>query len=301
MERVDTLAGVLAVLRAPARCGLSASERIASLTREGLEATLARTHGDLFGPAAAVAAAHEEVSVWAEDMQVRCILDEDYPQVLSTSCLAPGLVFTQGDLVTSDLGVSIVGSRAATIDEEKIAASIARRTCEMGLSVLSGLAHGIDAAAHRAALDVGGRTVAVMATPLERTYPADHQGLRERIAASGGLVLSQFTPGTPTGPHSFPMRNATMSAYSIATVIVAAQETSGTRHQAHACLDHDRPLILLPQVAQHTTWGKEMTTRAGVHIAHDLDELTSILEPIRHKWHAHDTQDHLTPTAPARL
>lgn len=284
MDRVDVLAGVLAVLRAPARRGFPVLERLSILMREGLDAALEYTYGDLFGSEEAVEAAREEVSTWTEEMQVRCVLDEDYPQVLSTSYLAPGLVFTQGDLIAPDLGVSIVGSRTATVDEERIAASIARCMCEMGLSVISGLAKGIDAAAHRAALGVGGRTVAVMGTPLERTYPAEHKELRERITASGGLVLSQFTPGTATGRHSFPMRNTTMSGYSIATVVVTAQEKSGTRHQAEVSLDHGRAVILLPQVVEDTEWGRRMSGRVGVHVAHDLDELTAIVETVRQEW-----------------
>src|SRR5204862_5457985 len=115
-------------------------------------------------------------------------------------------------------GVAIVGTRKATPQgrerAEELAAGLARR----GVTVVSGLAAGIDTAAHLGALDAGGRTVAVIGTGLGRAYPAENRALQDEVARRG-MVLSQFWPDAPAGQHTFPMRNATMSGYGLATVV----------------------------------------------------------------------------------
>ncbi len=104
-----------------------------------------------------------------------------------------------------------------------------------GITVISGLAAGIDTAAHVAALDAGGRTVAVLGTGINRVYPAANRELQERIACEG-LVLSQFWPDAAATKKSFPLRNATMSGYGRVTIVGEAGETSGARIQARVCV-----------------------------------------------------------------
>src|SRR5581483_252563 len=112
---------------------------------------------------------------------------------------------------------------------------------------ISGLAAGIDTAAHTAALESGGRTVAVIGTGITRCYPAANIELQEAIAHSG-LVLSQFWPESSASKASFPMRNATMSAYGRATIVVEASEQSGARIQARLAVAHGRPVVLMNSV-----------------------------------------------------
>lgn len=121
--------------------------------------------------------------------------------------------------------------------------------------MVSGLAHGVDGSAHEAALNAGGRTVAVLGNGLNRVYPREHAGLQSEIAQRG-LLISQFLPDSSPTRQSFPQRNIVMSAYSSMTVIVEASEKSGTRIQADAAVKHGRPLILTRQVVQSTSWGR---------------------------------------------
>ena len=135
-----------------------------------------------------------------------------------------------------------------------------------GVTVLGGLALGIDAAAHRAALGAGGRTVGVIGTGIDRAYPAQNSGLQEEIAGRG-LVLSQFWPGAPPQRHNFLMRNATMSGYGLATVVVEAGERSGSRAQARIAVGHGRPVILTSLVVERNDWARALVGRPGVHVA----------------------------------
>ena len=138
---------------------------------------------------------------------------------------------------------------------------------EAGLTVVSGLAAGIDSAAHTSALEAGGRTVAVMGTGLERTYPAQNAELRQRIVGDGGLVITQFEPGATVTRASFPMRNAVMSGYGITTFVVVASEHSGTRTQARNAVKHGRGVILSRRVTRETSWGQEMANSGEALVA----------------------------------
>jgi len=144
------------------------------------------------------------------------------------------------------------------------------------VTVIAGLAAGIDTAAHRAALDARGRTVAVIGTGINKQYPAANRELHREIAARG-LLLSQFWPDAPPQKHTFIMRNATMSGYGMATVVVEAGEHSGTRSQARMAVEHGRPVILTDMVVAGTSWGKELVGRPGVHVA---DSLQSVIETV---------------------
>ncbi len=183
-------------------------------------------------------------------------LDEDYPQQLATAFDNPLVLFYAGTLTDDFASLAIVGSRKPSSDGLRFAASLATAAARTGLTVVAGLARGIDRAAHDAALATRGRTVAVIGTGLDWVYPPEHGILQGRIARDG-LVVSQFSPGTAPAKSHFPIRNVTMSAYSALTVIVEADEKSGTRNQAEAAVTHGRPLVLTAQVATETTWGRK--------------------------------------------
>lgn len=223
-----------------------------------------------------------EVESWLRaGYSVTTILDDDYPTRLREVREAPALVFTIGDLHAPDVGVSVVGTRKASPAQCAAAADVASAIGEMGISVVSGLAEGIDTAAHTAALDAGHRTVAVMGTGLDSTYPAANRRLRKRIEASGGLVLSQFFPAAQPSKSSFPMRNAVMSGYGIATVVIAAGEHSGTRHQVKAAISHGRALILTRGVATGTTWGRTLIDSPNVYVAGSPGGVVDAIHSIR--------------------
>lgn len=218
----------------------------------------------------AVQEARRDLRVWAEaGLSLVTVLDEDYPSRLLDIRETPPFLFWKGTLAREDIGVSVVGSRKATSRGLDFAARVARGLVDRGLSVIAGLAAGIDTAAHRAALDAGGRTVAFIGTGITHHYPAENRTLQDEIAAEG-LLLSQFWPDAPPTKHSFPIRNAAMSGYGLATIVVEAGETSGTRIQARLATEHGRPVILTEEVVQTTTWGNRLAQRPGVYVAVDV-------------------------------
>lgn len=216
--------------------------------------------------------AAEDAAGWAAaGNRMITFLDPDYPPQLRDVHDFPPVIFVRGTVRADDRGVCVVGSREANGREIEAAADIARLLVEAKLTVVSGLARGIDAAAHTAALTAGGRTVGVLGSGIDRYRPKTSEPIQRRMEHDG-LVLSQFWPGFDSNRQSFPMRNATMSAYGQATVILAAGETSGTRHQARQAIAHGRPLILSASVAANTTWGRKYAeSSAEVAVARSAD------------------------------
>ena len=224
-----------------------------------------------------ISLARAEINRWlASGLTVSTILDDTYPRQLRGIHQAPPILFARGQLRPEDPAVSVVGSRKASARGMHIAARVARDLVERGLTVVAGLALGIDTAAHRAAIDAGGRTVAVIGTGINRYYPPDNHDLQDEIAECG-LVLSQFWPDAPATRQNFPMRNVTMSGYGIATVIVEAGEHSGTRIQARAAVGHGRPVILTDLVVDKTEWARELSGRPSVYVARGLTEVGEII------------------------
>ncbi len=226
-------------------------------------------------------AAQQDLRAWSDLARVLTLFDDDFPPQLLEVHDVPPLLFARGHLAArgeAELGACIVGSRKASPAAVRIAREVANSLVSMGVAVVSGLAEGIDTAAHQAALAAGGRTVAVIGTGIDQVYPAANRQLQQRIEREG-LVLSQFWPGSGPTKASFPMRNATMSAYGMCTLIVAAGEHSGARTQARQAVAHGRPLILTRDVASTTEWGRELAGSAyDVQVVSDAD---SAVEAIR--------------------
>jgi len=174
---------------------------------------------------------------------------------------APKELFVAGHkgLLANGARVSLVGSRKPSDDGFKRAARLARLLIKRGMVVVSGLAEGIDAAAHSGAIEAGGHTIAVLGTPLDKFYPAKNRALQERIGRDH-LLVSQFAPGSSGGRKCFPMRNRTMALISDATVIVEAGDGSGTLHQGWEALRLGRPLFIMESTAENAalSWPAEM-------------------------------------------
>lgn len=222
-----------------------------------------------------------DLAEWTtEGLRVVTVLDDDYPVRLAGVHEAPPVLFARGDLRRHDPAVSVVGSRKATSRGLDVAARVAWGLVAEGLTVLSGLAEGIDTAAHTAALDAGERTVAVLGTGIRKHYPASNKALQQRISREG-LLLSQFWPDAPPTRYTFPMRNATMSGYGLATVVVQAGETSGARIQARVAVEHGRPVILTDLVVEANEWARALKGRPLVHVASSHDEVIGHVRAIR--------------------
>lgn len=160
------------------------------------------------------------------------------------------------DLLTRP-AVAIVGSRKASPQAKQRARQLVRVLAARGVVVMSGLAEGVDKAAHEAALEFGGDTIAVIGTPLERVYPAAHAVMQERVYREH-LLVSPFAQGTRTFPSHFPERNKVMARLADATVIIEATDTSGTLHQAAECEKAGQPLFIARSVVENPSlsWPK---------------------------------------------
>ncbi|GAA3364200.1 DNA-processing protein DprA [Saccharopolyspora gregorii] len=234
---------------------------------------------DLFGTEpVAITAAIADVESWrTSDFRFSTFLDPEYPVQLREVHEMPPVLFSRGSLRVVDPAVSVVGSRKASDRGLRVASTLAGDLARRDITVVSGLAAGIDTAAHEAALDVGGRTVACIGTGITVSYPAENRALQERIARDG-LVLSQFWPDAPPQRQNFPMRNAVMSGYGRATIIVEAGEHSGARIQARQAVEHGRSVILIDGVVQANAWAQEISLRPGVHVATSTRQVMDLVE-----------------------
>lgn len=179
---------------------------------------------------------------------------------------APVCLWVRGEaglLSAEGAGIALVGSRAASAYGEHVAAELAARSADAGMAVYSGAAYGIDAAAHSAALAVGGLTIAVMAGGVERPYPAGNRDLIERIARSG-VVVSEVPCGTPPTKHRFLARNRLIATLSDATVVVEAGWRSGSLNTAHHAQAIGRPVGVVPgPVTSASSMGCHRLLREG--------------------------------------
>jgi len=290
MDQLTEQAALLALLRdRKAGWGLVSDEveacgsALEVLRRGGIQVP---TQGDLFAPDTSVdadlliAESRKQLQHWlAAGLRLVTLLDADYPAHLLTIYQRPPFLFYKGHLDEEDAhSVAVVGTRKPTAAGLRRAHDIASGLARKGTTVVSGLAEGIDSAVHTAAMAAGGRTVAVIGTGIQRHYPPKNQELQERIGREH-LVLSQFWPdGAPT-KHSFPMRNAVMSGYAAATVVVEAAYRSGARMQARLALEHGRPVFLLSSLLDHD-WAQDYAQRPGAYVVHDAEGVLAVLDEI---------------------
>ncbi|MFE9925419.1 DNA-processing protein DprA [Streptomyces sp. NPDC005774] len=284
MDQELDRAALVALLRRDDRSWPELTDQIETVgsAREVLESLLdASGQGALFdtGPAADLDGIAAEIAGWErEGLRLVTILDEDYPLYLRLVHQRPPFLFLRGTPVEDDLRVAVVGTRTPTPEGIAHARAIAGGLAERGVTVVSGLAAGIDTAAHATALAVGGRTVAVVGTGLRRAYPAQNARLQEEIAERG-LLISQFWPDAPPSKVSFPMRNAVMSGYSLATVVIEAAYRSGARMQARLALEHGRRIFLMRSLMIHE-WAREYAARPNTTVIDGPDEVFSHLNSL---------------------
>src|SRR5215472_15947441 len=166
--------------------------------------------------------------------------DPRYPGGLTELNPAPSL-WVRGGLEGDDaLAIAIVGSRRATPYGLEVVAMLARDLAARGVTIVSGFARGIDAAAHRGALEAGGRTVAVLGTGIEASYPRENRQLAQDILAGGGAIVRQFPLATPPISENFPYRNRIISGLSLGVVVVEAAENSGSLITARLAIEQNR-------------------------------------------------------------
>lgn len=203
-----------------------------------------------------------------------------YPKELEKVDGSPEFLFVRGNVaLLHEPALAVVGTRNPSELGLRRAHKLGHLLAEQGIVVASGLAKGIDRAAHLGALSVGGNTVAVIGTPLTQAYPREHEDLQRRIGEVGAVV-SQFYPGAEVQPFNFPMRNAVMSGLSLGTIVVEASETSGALIQARQCLKQGRKLFI-PQSAvedQVLRWPRTFLRRPNVYSFKQIEDLLNALE-----------------------
>ena len=202
------------------------------------------------------------------------LFDPRYPPLLACTFSPPPVLWAQGNLsVLQRPAVAVVGSRAATPYAQQVGARLGGELAERGIVVASGLARGVDSAAHRGCLQASGATVAVQGCGLDRVYPQEHAELADEIARTG-LLLAELAPGAPPLPEHFPLRNRIISGISLATVVVEASEQSGSLITARCALEQGRDVMAVPgSVLSGRNRGSHALLRDGAKIVETADDI----------------------------
>lgn len=175
------------------------------------------------------------------------VSDPDYPPLLREIYDAPPVLWIRGDpALLASPGLAVVGTRKFNLYGQNQAEIWSSRLAGSGLTVVSGLAYGIDTISHRAALGADGRTIAVLGSGINRIYPESNKGLAERIVESGGAVVSEFLPGTPPVPQNFPVRNRVVSGLSLGVLVIQSGMKGGSMITARTALDQNREVFVIP-------------------------------------------------------
>lgn len=222
----------------------------------------------------------------AQGIRVLTWKDEAYPQRLRHIPQSPPVLYVRGTLQPEDdWAVAVVGTRKVTPYGRQVALEVAEALARHGVTVVSGLARGVDGLAHKAALEVGGRTIAVLGSGVDRIYPPEHRRLAERILAHGALV-SDYPPGTPPEGTNFPPRNRIISGLALAVVVVEAGKKSGALVTASFAADQGREVFAVPgsiyaPQSQGTNWLIQQGARPLLRPEEVLEALELSLLPMR--------------------
>lgn len=179
-------------------------------------------------------------------IKIICVGDDDYPQKLANLDDKPYILYYMGDLSLANMpSLAVVGSRKPTNYGIIVTERLVRDVASAGVVIVSGLAYGVDSIGHRKALEVGGKTIAVLGGGFDHIYPSEHQGLAEEIAEKG-LLLSEYRPKMKATKYSFPTRNRIIAGLSDGVLITEASLKSGTIHTRDFALDYNRELFAVP-------------------------------------------------------
>jgi len=201
-----------------------------------------------------------------------------YPAGLASISDAPRRLWIRGELDQAGIAVAVVGSRTATPHALEMGFSLGEGLARAGVTVVSGMARGVDSAAHRGALRAGGRTVAVLGCGVDIVYPAENRALSAAIAASGALV-SELAPGSPPEGWHFPRRNRIISGLSLGVVVVEAATGSGSLITARCAMEQNRPVMAVPgTVLSGRNRGAHALLKDGARI---VEGVADILEELR--------------------
>ncbi len=203
------------------------------------------------------------------------LADEEYPDRLREIYDPPTVLWVRGDAsLLGAPGIAVVGTRAPSVYGAGMAEMLSRDLANRGLVIQSGMARGVDTAAHKGALAVGGRTLAVWGTGLDVVYPKENKRLAEEIVMSGGTIVSEFPLGTFPAPQNFPIRNRTLSGMSVGVLVIEAAEHSGTRITARCAMEQNREVYAVPgNVTNKNAWGPNTLIKQGAKLTATWEDL----------------------------
>ncbi len=231
------------------------------------------------------------------EVVILTIAEPDYPALLKEIELPPPMLFVQGGFTKADeLAVAVVGTRKCTPYGRTVASELAGNLAQRGFTIVSGLAVGIDGEAHRAALEAGGRSIAVLACGADITYPRGHKQLRAQLTQSGA-VISEYAFGTPPARERFPARNRLISGLSLGTIVVEAPAKSGALITARLAGEQGREVFAVPgDINSPTSRGCHALIKDGaqlVEVPEDVvDGLGILLKAVPTRVERHDVQLH---------
>lgn len=206
--------------------------------------------------------------------------DPRYPKRLRSIFDPPALLFLRGnvDLLSSTM-LAVVGTRHPTAYGNAASDKISRDAAAAGFTIISGMARGIDTAAHKAALEVAGNTVAVLGCGIDQVYPAENRKLAEQIAAKG-LLISEFPVGTPAYPQNFPIRNRVVAGLSFGVMVVEGAKYSGSAITARLAIEQGRELFAVPgNITNKMSWGPNLLIKQGAKLVQEVEDILSEMSP----------------------
>jgi DNA processing protein len=238
--------------------------------------------------ARAIATATETIDVVAEldrcrrhNIDIVTIEDDAYPRTIKEIGDPPSVLYLHGEILPRDhLAIAIVGTRHATTYGKRMAERLASSLARAGMTIISGLARGIDAAAHQGALNAGGRTMAVLGSGLLNLYPPEHKELAFDISQQGA-ILSELAPPQPTSPGAFPRRNRIITGMSLGVIVVQAAESSGALISARHAMEQNREVFAVPgPVDSRVSRGPHQLLRDGAKLVESADDVFEELGPL---------------------
>jgi DNA processing protein len=267
---------------------LGAAERLFEASLTELEATgMPAQSAQFLFEGKARAAAEDEIQRVAEaGGSILTQGEEAYPEQLREIYDPPSVLWIRGNVdLLARPGIAVVGTRHPSPYGAGMAEMLSRDLANRRLVILSGMARGVDTAAHKGALEAGGKTVAVWGTGIDVIYPKENKKLAENIVASGGTIVSEYPLGTFPAPQNFPIRNRILSGMSIGVLVIEAAEYSGTRITARCAMEQNRDVYAVPgNVTNKNAWGPNTLIKQGAKLTATWEDIWEDLpSQIRHQ------------------
>lgn len=224
----------------------------------------------------------EKINKILEHEKITCLTidDANYPKLLKEIYDPPFCLFVRGELKAEEFNLAVVGTRKFSPYGKQVTIDLVSELALQGITIVSGLALGIDGIAHETALQNGGRTIAILGTGINRqhVYPAQHCRLADNIVLGGGAVISEYPPGTLPSRFTFPRRNRIIAGLSLGTLVVEAPAESGALITSQYALDNNREVFAIPQnITANNSLGPNNLLKNGAHLVTTANDILEIL------------------------